>query len=137
MNSYLLYKPNSFIRAFTVTPELQFQIFDPRDKIVQNVKFSSVNRNSDSTLQLNPTRLHKSRGMLGFQNIALDIKLFKFHVNWDNRGYVEKNVIFNENSFAKSEITIGFVVSNWICGWSRFLIPILSWTCKQNETKLN
>ena len=62
MNSYLLYEPNSALRAFTITPELSFLIFDPRGKIVQNIKFSSVGQNSDLISKLDPTHQHESRG---------------------------------------------------------------------------
>ena len=39
MNSYILYEPNSVFYAFIATPELKFQISDPRGKIIQNIKF--------------------------------------------------------------------------------------------------
>ena len=90
MNPYLLCGPNNALRVFTTTLELQFQISVPRGKIVQNVKFSSVSQTSDLISKLNSTRQHESRGMLGFQNRALDTKLLKFHVNRDERAYLEK-----------------------------------------------
>ena len=90
MSSYLLYEPNHALRAFTATPELQFQISDPTGKIIQNVKFSSVSQNSDLSLKLNPTHQHESKGMLGFQNKASYIKLLKFQINQYNNAYLEK-----------------------------------------------
>ena len=90
LSSYLLYEPNSALRAFTVAPELQLHISDLKAKIFQNVKFSSVSQTNDLILKLNLTRQHESRGMLGFQNIVPNIKLLKFHVNRDNRAYLEK-----------------------------------------------
>ena len=63
MNSYLLYKSNSDLRAFTDAFELQFQTSDPRGKIVQNVKFSSISQISDLISKLDPTCQHESRGM--------------------------------------------------------------------------
>ena len=65
-------------------------ISDFRNKIVRNANFSSVNQNSDLSIKLNSTREHKSRGILGFQNRAPDIKLVKFHENWDNNAYLKK-----------------------------------------------
>ena len=59
-------------------------------KIVQNIKFSSVNQNSDLNSKLNSTRQHESKGVLDFQNRAPGIKLLKFHTNQDNRVYLEK-----------------------------------------------
>ena len=90
MNSYLLHRPNRTHHAITATLELQFHISDLIGKIIKNVKFLSVSQNIDLTSKLDPTRQHESRGMLGFQNRALDIKLLKFHVNQDNQGYLEK-----------------------------------------------
>ena len=59
-------------------------------KIVQNIKFWPVSQNNDSTLNLNLTLQHDSRGMLDFQNRPLDIKLLKFHANRDDWAYFEK-----------------------------------------------
>ena len=59
-------------------------------KIVQNVNFLPVSQNSNLSLKLNPTRQHESKGMLGYQNRASDIKLLKFHANQDNNAYLEK-----------------------------------------------
>ena len=84
MNSYFLYKPNNALRASTAILDLQFHIFDPRGKIVQNIKFLSVSQNNDLISKSNPTNQHESRGMLGFQNRASDSKLLKFYVNRDN-----------------------------------------------------
>ena len=69
---------------------LQFHIFDPMGKIVQNVNFLPVSQNSDLTSKSDSTRQHKSTGMLNFQNIAPNIKLLKFHANRDNQAYLEK-----------------------------------------------
>ena len=123
MNFYLLYEPNNVLHAFIVASELQFQIFDSMNKIVQNVKFSPVSQISDSTLKLYSTCQHESRGMLGFKNRALDIKLLKFYTNRDNRAYL--NLIFNRSSFAKYETTIGFVMSIQVREWSQILIRVL------------
>ena len=90
MNSYILYEPNNALHAFTAAPMLQFQIFDPRGKIVQNIKFLSVNQNNDLISKLNPTRQQESRGMLDFENRAPDIKLLKIYTNRDNRTYFKK-----------------------------------------------
>ena len=83
-------EPNHALHAFTTTPELQFHISDPRGKIIQNVNFSPISKNSHLFSKLNPARQHKSKSMLGFQNRALDIKLLKFHINRDNSAYLEK-----------------------------------------------
>ena len=91
------------LRTFTATPKLQFNISDPRGKIVQNVTFWPISKknktkkqknkkkNSDLTLKLNLTRQHESIDMLDFQNRAPNIKLLKFHRNRDNRAYLEKH----------------------------------------------
>ena len=52
----------------------------------------------DSNIILSITRQHKSRGMLDFQNRALDIKLLKFYTNRDNQAYL-KNAILMEDCF--------------------------------------
>ena len=54
LNSYLLYEPNIALCAFTDALELKFQISNLMGKIIQNIKISPVNQNSDSTLKLNP-----------------------------------------------------------------------------------
>ena len=90
MSSYLLYEPNDAFCAFATTSELKFPISDLRGKIVQNVNFSSVSQNSDLSLKLNPTRQHGFKGILNFQNRALDIKILKIHANQDNSTYLEK-----------------------------------------------
>ena len=61
------------------------------DKIVQNVKLSSVSQNSDLILKLDSIHQHESRGMLGFQNRAPKNKLLNFHANQDERTYLEKH----------------------------------------------
>ena len=91
MNSYLLYRPNRALYAFTAALALQLHISDPRGKIVQNIKFLPIDQNSDLILKLNTARQHESRGMLGFQNNARDPKLLKFHANRDNRAYLKKH----------------------------------------------
>ena len=75
--SYLLYEPNYALHVFTVAPEFQFHISYPRGKIVQNVKFLSVNQNSDLSSKLNVTRQHDSRSMLSFQNRAPKYKVIE------------------------------------------------------------
>ena len=90
MNSYLLFEPNNALHAFTTALELQFQIFVSMGKIDQNVKFLSVHQNSDLISKLDCNRQHESRGMFSFQSRALDTKLLKFHVNRDERAYLDK-----------------------------------------------
>ena len=90
LNFYLLYEPNRLLCAFTTTHELQFHIFDSRDKIVQNIKFLPISQNSDLISKLDLNNQHESRGMLSFQNRVPDIKLLKFHVNRDNQTYLKK-----------------------------------------------
>ena len=96
--------------------------------------FLPINQNSDSTLKLNPTRQHESMGMLGFQNRAPDTKLLKFHINQDNRAYLEKHDF-------QWKLIYQFWDRHLICTskqvqeWSWILIPIPSWPCTQNETK--
>ena len=90
MSSYLLYESKGALRAFTFALELKFPIFDPRGKIVQNVNFLSISQNSDLSLNVNPSRQHEYRGILGFQNRALNIKLLNFHTNQDNSAYIKK-----------------------------------------------
>ena len=77
----MLYSLKNALRTITTAPELQFHISESREKIVQNVKFSSINQTSDLISKLNPTRQQESRGMLGFQNRAPDTKLLNFHTN--------------------------------------------------------
>ena len=90
MNYYLLYGANKALCAFTATRELKFYIFDLRGKIVQNTKILPVSQDYDLSSKLNPTRQYKSKGMLGFQNKALNMKLLKFHVNREKWAYREK-----------------------------------------------
>ena len=77
------------LHAFTAS-ELQFQTFDPRAKIVQNIKFSLVGQNNDLSLKLNPNNQHESIVMLNFQNRAQDLKILKFYANRNNSAYPEK-----------------------------------------------
>ena len=121
MNSYLLYKPNGTLRAFTTASELQLQTSDPRDKIIQNVKILPINQNNDLSSQLNHTRQHKSKGMLSFQNKALDIKLLKI-TQIETIRLTSKNMIFNRSSFSIYETAIGFMLLKRIRKWSQFLI---------------
>ena len=90
MSSYLLDVPNHAFCAFTAAPELKFHIFDPRDKIVQNINFLPINKNSYSRSKLNRIGQHECRDILGFQNRASDIKLLKFYANQDNIVYIRK-----------------------------------------------
>ena len=85
-----LIKAQPCFRAFTVAFKLQFHIFDPKGNIVKYVKFLPISQNSGLSSKLNPTCQHESKGMLGFQNSALDIMLLKFHTNRDNITYLEK-----------------------------------------------
>ena len=59
-------------------------------KIVQNIKFLSVNQNSNLITNLDPNCQHEFRGMLAFQNRILDSELLKFHANRDKRAYLKK-----------------------------------------------
>ena len=90
MNSYYLYEPNNAFCAFTATPELQFQISDPKGKIKQNVNFFPISQNSDLISKLDPTHQQETMGMLGFHDRAPGIKLLKIQANRDNRAYLEK-----------------------------------------------
>ena len=58
--------------------------------MVQNINFLSVGQNRYLSLKLNPTRQQESSGMLDFENRSLDVKILKFHTNWDNSAYLEK-----------------------------------------------
>ena len=71
--SHLLYERNCAFRALTAIPELKFQSSYPMGKIIQNVNFSLVSQNSDSSSKLNFNRQHESKDILSFQNRALDI----------------------------------------------------------------
>ena len=42
-----------------------------------------MSQTSDLVSKLNSTRQHESKGVLGFQNKALDTKLLKLHANRD------------------------------------------------------
>ena len=53
--------------------------------------FLLVSQNNDLRSKLNPTRQHEFRGIVSFQNRALDIKLLKFHINQENNTYLEKH----------------------------------------------
>ena len=81
------------LSVFIAASELQFYISDARGKIIQNVKFSSVNQTSDLISKLDPTHQHEYMGMLGFQNKAPNIKLLKIHANQENWAYLEKHDI--------------------------------------------
>ena len=107
MNSYLLYGPNNALRTIIATPELQFHISDHKGKIVQNIKFLSVNQTSDLMSKLDLTHQHESRDMLGFQNKDSNTKLLKIHA--ETIRLTLKNVIFNGGLFSKCEATIRFV----------------------------
>ena len=106
--------------------------FDLRGNIVKYVKFSPISQNSGLSSKLNPTCQHESKGMLGFQNSALDIKLLKFHTNRDNIAYLEK-WIFNGSSFANAETDIGLMVSKQVREWSRILILSPSWPARKTR----
>ena len=90
MNFYLLYESNSTLRTFIAALELQFHIFVPRGKIVQNIKFLSIRQTSDLISKLYSTHQHESRDMLSFQNKAPNTKLLQFHENRDNLTYLKK-----------------------------------------------
>ena len=53
-------------------------------------KFFAHHQDSDLSTKLNSTHQYESRGMLGFQNRAADIKLLKFYANRDNSIYFKK-----------------------------------------------
>ena len=80
-----------------------------------------VSQNSDLSSKLNPTHQHDFKGMFGFQNKIMDIKLLKFHANRDNMTYIE-NIIFNGSLFVKYDTAIGFVVLKRVQEWSWILI---------------
>ena len=63
MSSYILCKHNHALRMLTDASTLQFYIFDLKDKIIQNIKFLSVNQNSDLSSKLNYTHQHESGGI--------------------------------------------------------------------------
>ena len=73
--------------------------------------------------------------MIGSQNRASNIKLLKFHENWDNQ-LILKNVIFNGGLFDKFETAIGFVALKPVWRWSRISISSPNWPHAQNETKI-
>ena len=79
MSSYLSQESNSALCMHTTTIELQIGFSKPRGKIVQNLKFSPVSQNSDLSSKLESTRQNESRGMLGFQNRALEAYKLKLH----------------------------------------------------------
>ena len=112
MSSYILYEPNHAFRVFIDALDLQFQNSDPRGKMVQNINFSLVSQNNDSSLKLNSTHQHESRGTLGFQNRVLNVKILKFHANRDKNAYLEKKLICNGSSFANFETPIRFMHQN-------------------------
>ena len=91
MSSHLLYESKHAIRTFTVAPELQFHISDPRGKNHLKCQFLFVSQNNDLTLKLNPNSQQESKSMLGFQNKAPNIKLLKFQANQDNNAYLKKH----------------------------------------------
>ena len=81
MNFYLLYEPNNALCVFTIAYKLQFQISIPRGKIVQNVKFSPVNQNSDFKFKIifySSTRVQEyvwfPKQSLGYQVIKVSRK---------------------------------------------------------------
>ena len=119
MSSYLLYEPNYVLRVFTTTLELQFHILDPRDKIVQNTNFSYVSQNNTSSLKLNFTRQHVSRGMFSFQNRASNVKILKFRANQDNNVYLEK---YDFSTKTRLLIVIRFMILKQVSKWFQILI---------------
>ena len=129
-----LIEPNHALHGFTAAPKLQFHISDPRSKIVQNVNFSPVSQNSNSSLKLNSTHYHEFRGMLGFQNRVMNIKLL---TQTETIMFTSKNAIFTESSFANSETTIGFMTLKQVWEWSQILILSPGWPCTQNEINFN
>ena len=48
-----------------------------------------------------------------------------------------RNVIFNGSLFVKYDTVIGFMASEWVWEWSRFLILSPSWPYTQNVAQLN
>ena len=62
------------LRAFTATFELKFQNSDPKEKMFK-MSILTVGQNSDSSLKLNSTCQYESKGKLGFQNKAPDVKI--------------------------------------------------------------
>ena len=109
MSSYLLYETKHALHTFTVTTELQFHVFNPRGKIIQNVSFSPVSQNSNLSSKLNIIHPHESMCILYFQNKASDIKLLKFHANQDNSIYLKKCDF-------QRKLVCQFRDNHWICG---------------------
>ena len=68
-----------------------------------------MSQNSDLIPKLDPTRPHKSRGILGFQNRVRDIKLLKIHADRDNRTYLEKHDF-------QQKLIFQIWDHYWICG---------------------
>ena len=52
--------------------------------------FQPSTKSNDLISKLDSTRQHESKSMLGFQNRALDTKLWKFHTNLKEKAYLKK-----------------------------------------------
>ena len=135
MKLYLLYGLNNGLHTFITALEL-YSIFSTLGaKLSKISNFHSSVWTSDSISKLNPTCQHESKGMLGFQNRALDTKLLQFHVNRDEWAYLEKHD-FQRKFVVKSDTTIRFVASKRVREWSQFLISSPRWLYTQNEAKI-
>ena len=90
MNLYLPHESNSALYAFTAAPNLKFAISNPKGKIVQKVKFLSVNRNSDLIPKLYSTHQDELGDVLSFQNRALEAYIPRGHAKRCKKAYLEK-----------------------------------------------
>ena len=90
MSSDLLYESKNSLHKLTTTPELQVRIFNPKSKIVQNVKFSFVSQNSDLSSKSDSACQNESGCMLNFQNRALEANKSKLQAKRCNKDLSRK-----------------------------------------------
>ena len=83
--------------------------FNLRGKMVQNLNFLLVSKNSDLSLNVNSTHQHKSMNMLDFQNKISSVKILKFHTTRYNSAYLAKRDF-------QRKIVFQFWDSHWIHG---------------------
>ena len=70
MSSCFYFELHGALCALIAALTLQIEILNPRDKIIQNVKFSPVSQNIDLSEKLDSSHQNEFRGMFSFQNKA-------------------------------------------------------------------
>ena len=119
MSSYLLHESNNALCALTVAPELRIIIFNPRGKIIQNVKFSLVSQNSGLSSKLDSNHQNESGEYLIFK--IEPQKYINQNCTQNNITRVTlENAFFNHSLFSKSKTATRFVTSKQVQEWFQF-----------------